>query len=194
MGVHWAIPCLQELLPEELFATIEETQVDPHWPTSDTDRLELKDGSTGQLIKSVDSSKFYRLRRDKFRHMLLQGIDVRWGKELVNIDYSKDGQTVTAVFADGNKDSGTLLIGTDGPHSRVRSLLVGAEEGKVQPTDFATTMCFTQHTREHALFLRAPPHHPLYQVAAHPQGTFAWLSLHDGDDRDHPENWTVSTG
>lgn len=193
MGVHWGIPCLQALIPEELFDTIEAAQVDPNWPISDTDRLELKDGSTGELIKAVDSSKFYRLRRDKFRHMLLQGINVVWGKELVDIEYSSDGVTVTACFADGSRDSGNLVIGTDGPHSRVRQLLVGEERAKVEPTDFATTMCFTQHTREHALFLRAPPHHPLYQVGAHPQGMFGWLSLHDGEDPDRPESWTVRT-
>lgn len=191
--MHWAIPCLRELIPEELFSTIEAAQVDPRWPISENDRLELKNGSTGELIKSVDSSKFYRLRRDKFRRMLLQGIKVCWGTELTGIEYSDDGRTVAVYFSDGTKDVGSLVVGTDGPHSRVRQLLVGEDNARVEPTEFATTMCFTQHTREHALFLRAPPHHPLYQVGAHPQGTFAWLSLHDGEDPDHPENWTVST-
>jgi hypothetical protein len=51
-------------------------------------------------------------------------------------------------------------------------------------------MCFTRRTREHALYLRSPPHHPLYQVAPHPDGLCGWLSLHDGEDAEHPENWT----
>ncbi|KAF2158985.1 hypothetical protein M409DRAFT_71333 [Zasmidium cellare ATCC 36951] len=190
MGVHWAIPCLKELLPEEVFATIERTQVDPHRSTSDTDRLTLLNGATGELIKSVDSSKFYRLRRDKFRKMLLTGLEIRWGKTLDQITYSDDGLAATTHFADGTRDTGSIIVGTDGPHSRVRTLLVGEEKAKVEPTDFATTMCFTKHTREHALFLRAPPHHPLYQTAAHPMGMFSWLSLHDGEDPDHPEDWT----
>lgn len=43
--------------------------------TKDTDRLPFKNGATGELIKEIESSKFYRLRRDKFRAMLLTGLD-----------------------------------------------------------------------------------------------------------------------
>jgi hypothetical protein len=171
--VHWAILALRELVPEELFAMIGKTQVDPHMPTRDSDRLRLINGSTGEIIKEFDSSKFYRLRCDKFRNMLLEGIEVHWGKTLVNVEYSVDRMRVTAEFSDGTSDTGSLVVGADGPHSTVRSLLVGAENAKVVPLDHATTMCFTQHTREHALFLRAPPHHALYQTAAHPSGMFS---------------------
>ena len=160
--------------------------------TKDTDRLPFKNGATGELIKEIESSKFYRLRRDKFRAMLLTGLDdeVQWGKELQEIECSPDGTSVTARFTDGTADTGSILIATDGPHSRVRTLLLGEERARVTPIDFASTMCFTKHTREHALFLRSPPHHPLYQVGPHPEGYCGWLSLHDGDDIDHPENWT----
>ena len=190
MGLHWAIPALQSLMPDNLFETIQNTQVDPHRPTKDTDRLPFVNGRTGELIGEIKSDKFYRLRRDKFRTLLLDGLDVRWGKAVQEITYSSDGSTVTAKFADGTQDSGSLVVASDGPHSTIRTLLVGEEKAQVTPTDFATTMCFTKHTRERALFLRAEPHHPLYQVAPHPNGCFGWLSLHDGDDVEHPENWT----
>ncbi|GIJ90322.1 hypothetical protein Asppvi_009276 [Aspergillus pseudoviridinutans] len=62
------------------------------------------------------------------------------------------------------QEIGAVLIATDGPHSTVRSPLVGKEAAKVTPIDYASTVCFTRHTRKHALFLRARPHHPLYQV------------------------------
>jgi hypothetical protein len=39
MGLHRAVPALQYLMPEELFATIQRTQVDPNIPTSDADQL-----------------------------------------------------------------------------------------------------------------------------------------------------------
>lgn len=169
---------------------LQDTQVDPHVPTTEGDRLPMHNGATGELIREIKSCKFYRLRRDKFRDLLLQGIHVHWGKCLSGITYSQDGHRVTAKFADGTEETGSMLIGCDGPHSVVRTLLVGPEEAKVTPIDFASTMCFTKHTRDHALLLRAQPHHPLYQVAVHPAGYCAWLSLHDGDDVDHPENWT----
>ena len=190
MGLHWGFEPLQYLVPEEILTEIKNTQVDPHVPTKDTDRLPMINGQTGELITEIMSSKFYRLRRDKFRGMLLRGLNVQWGRALSDILYSPDSTSVTAKFEDGTEEIGTVLIATDGPHSTVRSLLVGKEAAKVTPIDYASTMCFTRHTREHALFLRARPHHPLYQVAPHPDGYCAWLSLHDGDDINHPENWT----
>lgn len=190
MGLHWAVPALQSLVPEELFAKIQRTQVNPNIPTSDTDQLPFINGKTGEPIGQIKSDKFYRLRSDKFRALLLEGIDVRWGVALADVLYSANGKNVTARFADGTEDTGVLLIATDGPHSTVRTLLVGEQKASVTPIDFATTMCFTKVSRERALFLQSKPHRPLYQVAPHPNGYFAWLSLHDGDDPDHPENWT----
>ncbi|KAF2650604.1 FAD/NAD(P)-binding domain-containing protein [Lophiostoma macrostomum CBS 122681] len=190
MGLHWGLNPLRYLVPEDILSHIESTQVDPHVPTSDNDRLPMINGQTGDMIIEIKSSKFYRLRRDKFRRMLMGGIDIRWGKKITNVSYSDDKLTVTAKFEDGTSDTGSILVATDGPHSKVRTLLVGEEAAKVTPIDFASTMCFTQHTREHALYLRAKPHNPLYQVAPHPEGCCAWLSLHDGDDKEHPENWT----
>ncbi|KAF3386179.1 putative FAD-dependent monooxygenase [Penicillium rolfsii] len=190
MGLHWGFEPLEYLVPAEILSQIKDAQVDPHVATKDSDRLPLINGQTGELITEIKSSKFYRFRRDKFRGMLLQGLDVQWGKALVDLEYSPAGERVIAKFSDGSEAIGSMVIATDGPHSMVRSLLVGEENAKVTPIDFASTMCFTKHTREHALFLRAQPHHPLYQVGPHPDGYCAWLSLHDGDDIEHPENWT----
>ena len=189
MGIHWAVPALHALMPDELLARIQDTQTDPNIPTKDSDQLPFINGQTGELIGEIKSAKFYRLRRDKIRALLREGIDVRWGKAISDITYSADGGKVTAHFMDGSEDTGNLLIACDGPHSTVRTHLVGAEKAKVIPIDYATTMCFTKHTREHALFLRSKPHHSLYQVAPHPNGCLGWLSLHDGDDAEHPENW-----
>lgn len=190
MGLHWAVGALQYLTSEELFARIQDTQVNPNIPTNDADQLPFINGQTGKVIGELKSDKFYRLRRDKFRALLMEGLDVRWGKDIGDISYSADGRKITARFADGTEDTGSLLIASDCPHSAVRTLLVGSEKAKVTPIDFAATMCFSKHSRDKALFLRSKPHHPLYQAAPHPNGYFAWLSLHDGDDPIAPENWT----
>ncbi|KAL8714642.1 MAG: hypothetical protein Q9220_001591 [cf. Caloplaca sp. 1 TL-2023] len=190
MGLHWAIPALEALMPDDFISRIQYTQVDPNVPTSDADQLPFINGQTGERIGEIKSSKFYRLRRDKIRRLLMEGLKVNWGKGVSDVVYSADRSKVTARFADGTEDTGSLLIGTDGAHSTMRTLLLGAETAKTTPTDFATTMCFTKHTRERALFLRDKPFHPLYQVSPHPNGYFGWLSLHDGDDVEHPENWT----
>ncbi|KAM5343379.1 hypothetical protein ACJ41O_011916 [Fusarium nematophilum] len=192
MGLHWGLEPLQHLVPQQTLKQLESTQVDPHVPTKDTDRLPFINGQTGELLTEIKSSKFYRVRRDKFRRMLMDGLHdhLHWGKAISNISYSDDNLSVTAKFTDGTQDTGCILVATDGPHSTVRTLLLGEEKAKVTPIPFASTMCFTKHTREHAIYLRQAPHNPLYQVGPHPNGYCAWLSLHDGDDKDHPENWT----
>ena len=187
--MHWGFDALQKLLPEELLSTIQTTQVDPHVPAQDSDRLPLFNGETGEFIKYLDGDKFYRLRRDKFRNWLLQGVEVEWGKKLNNVTYSEDGRTVTAHFRDGSHAIGSLLIGCDGAHSAVRTQLVGAGNSRLRSVGYGAGICFSQHTREHALALRAPPFHPVYQVIVHPVGLAAWFSLQDGEEKDHPENW-----
>ncbi|KAF2160566.1 hypothetical protein M409DRAFT_28951 [Zasmidium cellare ATCC 36951] len=193
--VHWGMDALQELLPEDLFALLPTTQVDPHHPGLPSwYQVPLLNGSTGDLIKILESEKLYRLSRDKLRALLLTDLDdsVHWGKELIGITYSDDGATAQVSFADGSHDTGSVVVGCDGTHSAIRSLLVGPDQTKLtQVGDLATTMCFTQHTREHAHFLRSEPHsHPLYQVALHPAGLTGFLCVHDATDKDHPETWT----
>ncbi|CRL28765.1 Aromatic-ring hydroxylase-like [Penicillium camemberti] len=192
IALHWGYEPLQYLVPADILAGLEQAQVDPHISITENGPLPMINGENGTLITELQSSKVYRLRRDKFRALLLQGLDVHWGKSLCDIIHSGAGEQVTAKFTDGTEVIGSLLIATDGPHSITRTLLVGEQAAKATPTDFASTICYTQHTREHALFLRAHPHHPLYQVGPHPEGYCAWLSLHNGDDIDHPENWTFA--
>jgi 2-polyprenyl-6-methoxyphenol hydroxylase-like FAD-dependent oxidoreductase len=58
-------------------------------------------------------SRLYRALRDPLpRH------DYRLGKRLVHVEQNNDG--VTAVFADGSRERGELLIGADGIRSTVR--------------------------------------------------------------------------
>ena len=61
--------------------------MDPHLPpTKENHGVPMFDGSSGKLIKILESSKCYRLRRDKLRQLLSRGLDVRYGKELTKIE------------------------------------------------------------------------------------------------------------
>jgi 2-polyprenyl-6-methoxyphenol hydroxylase-like FAD-dependent oxidoreductase len=40
------------------------------------------------------------------------------------IEFNQDSEQVTAIFADGARDTGDLLIGADGPNSTIRQLLI----------------------------------------------------------------------
>ncbi|WP_026415803.1 FAD-dependent monooxygenase [Actinomadura oligospora] len=64
-------------------------------------------------------------RADLFRaladHAIAGGIDIRYGKRLVNVVEHADG--VTAEFADGTTATADILIGADGIRSTVRGLI-----------------------------------------------------------------------
>lgn len=190
MGLHWAWPALQSLIPEALFRRLQTAQVDPNMPVKDIEHLPFINGATGELLFTTPADRLYRFRRSKICKLLAEGLEVHRGKKLANITYSTNSESVTAHFEDGTSDEGWLLIGADGPHSMVRRHLVGEEKAKVTPIGYAATMCFSQHTREHAIFLRSPPFNPLYQCAVHPAGYFSWTGLHDASDPEKPETWT----
>lgn len=78
----------------------------------------------------------------------------QYDHKLVDIKYDNDG--VTAIFANGNKAKGTLIVGCDGPKSAVRSLLLGEERAAVTPLDIAhANTAFCLNDAEKAKYLRS---------------------------------------
>jgi 2-polyprenyl-6-methoxyphenol hydroxylase-like FAD-dependent oxidoreductase len=61
------------------------------------------------------------LHRALHDHAVAQGIRITHGKRLVNAEATASG--ITACFADGSRDSADVLIGADGIHSTVRTLI-----------------------------------------------------------------------
>jgi len=53
--------------------------------------------------------------RDRLRDLLLEGIDVQWGKKCIGYDEDEEG--VWAIFEDGTRERGDFLVGADGIHS-----------------------------------------------------------------------------
>jgi 2-polyprenyl-6-methoxyphenol hydroxylase-like FAD-dependent oxidoreductase len=78
-----------------------------------------------------------------------------------------DNGQVTAIFEDGSKASGCMLVGCDGAKSRVRELLLGE---KAKLTDALVKMVnFTStYTAEQALHVRSL--HPIFKIAVY-EGT-----------------------
>ncbi|KAF0488245.1 FAD/NADP-binding domain-containing protein [Gigaspora margarita] len=56
--------------------------------------------------------------RNILRDVLLEGVDIQWGKKCVGYEESDDG--VWALFEDGTREFGDLLIGADGINSPIR--------------------------------------------------------------------------
>jgi 2-polyprenyl-6-methoxyphenol hydroxylase-like FAD-dependent oxidoreductase len=53
--------------------------------------------------------------REKLRKLLLEGVDVRWEKKFMR--YEETGEGVWAVFEDGSREFGQVLVGCDGINS-----------------------------------------------------------------------------
>jgi 2-polyprenyl-6-methoxyphenol hydroxylase-like FAD-dependent oxidoreductase len=188
MGLHWGVPILKSLLPDESAANLQTVQVDPNTPTKPIDILQFLNGSDGTVLSAPEIPNFYRLRRSQLRALMARGLDIRFGKKLVHIVYEHDGKHATAEFDDGSKESGVLIIGVDGARSRVRSLLLGPDKAANERLTYSASFIQAKFTREQALFLRS--FHPLYIAAPHPQGTFAFFGLQDAPETDVPEGWT----
>ena len=73
------------------------------------------DGTTTTTVRRADLYAALRTEAER------RGIPVAYGSRLVDAVRRPDG--VTAVFADGSRVSGDLLIGADGLRSRTRALL-----------------------------------------------------------------------
>lgn len=90
---------------------------------------------------------------------------LQFGKEVEKVSVEDD--TVGVSFRDGTTASGSVAIGCDGSHSKVREFLVGHEASKLEPVDL-TMINFPMggYTVEEARLLQTL--HPIFKIAAHP--------------------------
>jgi 2-polyprenyl-6-methoxyphenol hydroxylase-like FAD-dependent oxidoreductase len=175
----------------EAWSLIPSINVDPHVPVLPHDVLSFYNGATGEKMGfGIPVQFWHRLRRDKLRALLSQGLDIRFSKRLVGISdlSSSSPGKVTATFADGSELTGRLIVGADGARSAVRDILVGKELAQVTRLPVAATFIQARYSREQALFLRS--FHPLYLTSPHPDGYFAFFGLQDAPNPDEPEGWT----
>ncbi|KAK9415853.1 putative FAD-binding domain-containing protein [Seiridium unicorne] len=118
------VPDLQYLVPPEVFAEFEAT-------SAETVMVETAiNAINGQATarRALRGPKPYTVDRGFLRKVLLRGLEdrIRWGKDAVRyeIDEAKPASPVTVHFTDGSSASGTLLVGANGNHSRLRKQLV----------------------------------------------------------------------
>lgn len=125
MSIHWSRPLLEHLLPEELLARLKEAAVDPSFDSSAEGGYSVPfyNGKTGEHIINIPMKNAIRVSRRKMRSLCSEGLDIKYGEKLVGVSYDDHG--VTAAFASGTTAIGSIVIGTDGPQSTVRKILLG---------------------------------------------------------------------
>ncbi|KAK2808403.1 hypothetical protein FQN50_004788 [Emmonsiellopsis sp. PD_5] len=187
-GVYWAQSPLSECLPPELNAQLESVQVDSHTPSAD-DSMSIFNGQTAEVVNVIPTPYTLRLQRLKFIKLISTGIDIRYGKRLANIH--TEGEKATATFEDGSTETGNLVIGAEGAHSKVREFLFGKEKAALKPSPLVASFTIARLDKQAALDIRKL--HPRHCISFHPKGIFAWVGVHNLDS-DNPEEWLFMLG
>jgi hypothetical protein len=156
MAIHWSLDRLQSLLPEDRFKAMERVSCNPAVPIDAGGHYPIIHGESGNLLTGVPYAKGLRVPRSKMRALCAVGIDVQCGKNLVDVAFNESGHGVVATFEDGTVVSGSILVGTDGPRSKVREFAMGsAEKAAVSKFPiFHTNMTVTYNDAEKARYLR----------------------------------------
>ncbi|KAL2127911.1 hypothetical protein VTI74DRAFT_9999 [Chaetomium olivicolor] len=126
LTLHWSLPALRSLLPEDLVARLPEAYVDRKAVEEGrASQFPFFDLSTGELkakTPTAPESQRIRVTRDRFRRLLSEGLKIEWNKAVNNVETAADG-TVTISFDDGSSAEGSLVVACDGGSSRIRGLL-----------------------------------------------------------------------
>lgn len=173
--IHWALEALQTCLPEEIYEQIKTIQVDPEQGRKDTGQFLFLNLANAEPVFQIPPSPRLRINREKFRKLLLKGIDVQWNKSFCRFKTVQGG--VVVEFKDGSEVKGRLLVGADGSTSKLRRTLCPVTGGLLQlPIRFLGTTVKLSPAQIQPL--RALD--PLLFQGCHPEtGTFLWFSTLD---------------
>lgn len=80
MGIHWSLPLLETLLPDDLLARLNEAQNDPSLEVVPHDEIPIINGLTGNVMKALPIPRNIRVSRRKMRAFCTQGLDVQVGR------------------------------------------------------------------------------------------------------------------
>jgi 2-polyprenyl-6-methoxyphenol hydroxylase-like FAD-dependent oxidoreductase len=81
---------------------------------------------------------------------------VQYGKNLIDVAFNESGKGVIATFDDGTIVKGSIIIGADGPKSKVREIAMGGEQyaGVTKFPIFHTNMTVCYGDADKARYLR----------------------------------------
>lgn len=100
---------------------------------------------------------------------------IQYAKAFRRYELIDDGTSVTAYFEDGSSASGTVLVGTDGAHSAVRSTLLGHEKSERSPLPYSAVNLHARYP-DPAFAHSIRKYNPIFIMGVHPVGCWVWIS------------------
>ncbi|KPM41823.1 hypothetical protein AK830_g4717 [Neonectria ditissima] len=173
--LHWVLPFLRKLLSPKILDEIDSVQVDPNVARLGTGNFVFINLETLEPKFRIPPSERRRVNREKLRNVLLQEVSdcVHWGKRLATIEDVDGG--VVAVFDDGTRVEGAIIVGAEGSNSCTRKFVAPDTYRNTRlPVRFVG--CSVDLTPEQVKPLKEID--PLLFQGCHPtSGNFLWVSL-----------------
>ncbi|CAG9970354.1 unnamed protein product [Clonostachys byssicola] len=185
--VHWAVEYLS-LYPDDMGKRLRTAQVVESKEKKPAEFVLFHNGETGEIIKEIPLGPARRFSHRKIRALLAEGIPVQYNKSLETINELHNG--VEAIFTDGTKACGDILIGCDGSRSSTRNFLFnGTEDGEWKPLPglILNNFWMTYETEQAKTLLKQLG--GFLDIACHPTGTYYGLIPLDISDDKKPEEW-----
>ncbi|KAM5347984.1 hypothetical protein ACJ41O_007808 [Fusarium nematophilum] len=190
MAIHWSLDRLEKMLPPEVFSQLPLISCNPAVPIEAGGLYPIIQAETGHLLTGVPYDKGLRVSRSRMRALCSEGIEVHYGKNLIDVAFNESGRGVIATFADGTVVPGSVVVGADGPRSKVREFAMGSEaDAAVSKFPiFHTNMTVCFNDAEKAKHVRRD--FPTSYLALSNQSFHAFQSISNmPDGPDHPESW-----
>ena len=168
--IHWGFESLKEILPPELWSRIHTVFCNPADATDlESPGITVFQGHTGELIFQAPPTVMRRVTRQKLRALASTDVDICWNKTLESFEtVDRPAGGLTLRFSDGSETTADVLVGADGPRSKVRTVLLGPEKSKLTRSDFVCGYSSAVLGREIAeKVLKA---HPIWTMAYHSMG------------------------
>ncbi|RAL00109.1 FAD-dependent oxidoreductase [Aspergillus ibericus CBS 121593] len=190
MAIHWSLDRLRTLLPPARYSNMEAVSCNPDVAITAGGNYPIIHGESGHLLAGVPYAKGLRVPRSKMRDLCSVGVEVQYGKRLVDVAFCESGRGVMAVFEDGEVVRGSVLVGADGPRSKVREFAMGGVERAAVSRFpiFHTNMTVCYGDGEKARLVRE--RFPTSYLALSDRSYHAFQSISSmPDGPDHPETW-----
>jgi 2-polyprenyl-6-methoxyphenol hydroxylase-like FAD-dependent oxidoreductase len=186
--LSWALPLLEQLLPAEVYSKLQACQPDPTLDArvAGDEGILIRDGASGKKKIQVSFPVIRRVNIQKTKKNLATGLDIKYGKRLVDI--SVTGDRVTAHFEDGTSESGSVIIGADGGNSQVRRWLLPEDLAAQEVLPFQFMNFSFTLPADKAVWLDKEMNHNV-DVATHPKSMYMGLFQLDKPDVSKPETW-----